>query len=564
MQNDAMIGWIHPRKHRLLSAPVLLVTSLIWPMLGTTAASSDTAYPAASFSDSPMNTETARAMLERFGYGATLDDIEHLNTTTPRAYLERGIHAGSTLPPLVQQRIAALEIAKPADVLWTEWGPGGEQIALKDMATDTNRQMRFQQATLPLLRETIEARMLTLANSDNPAHEVLLSFWLNHFSIFGQKHFDRLVAKNYADNIEAAMREDSFETLLRASFYSPAMQLYLDNAQSTAPDSAAAQFAQRKGKKIGINENLARELLELHTLGVDAGYSQKDVQELARIITGAGVWSPKMRDRALEKAGAERKGLFLFDPRRHDFGEKQLLGQKYPKGHGLDEIDAALHQLAQNPFTAKHLSRKLALRFVSDNPSPALIEAMTKAWLDSRGRISTVLLTMIDSHEFHDSLTARAKFKEPIDYIVSVARASCQNQSINNGALLTMLAYDSGEAPFLHSTPDGYPTRENDWLSPAAMAKRIRLAMGVAAQKLPLRDGPPSSDIKNHTIKAAMANDDSQQKKPWEVGTACAIDPMQIEKTIGPLSTKTQQALAGLSPIERSAALLAAPEFLHR
>lgn len=564
MQDTASIVRAYTRKRKLPQSLTLLAILSICSGLCVTAAARNEPHPPVSFSDNPMSAETARAILTRFGYGATHSDIERISGMAPRAYLERGIHAGSTLPPLVQQRIAALQIAKPAAELWAEWGPGGEQIALKDMATDTNKQMRFQQATLPLLRETIETRMLTLANSDNPAHEVMLSFWLNHFSIFGQKHFDRLVAKNYADNIEVAMREDSFEALLRASFYSAAMQLYLDNAQSTAPNSEAAQFAQRKGKQIGINENLARELLELHTLGIDAGYSQKDVQELARIITGAGVWSPKMRERALEKAGAERKGLFLFDPRRHDFGEKQLLGQTYPKGRGLDEIDAALHQLAQQPATAKHLSHKLALRFVGDNPSPALIEAMTKSWLDSRGRISTVLLTMIDSQEFHDSLTARAKFKEPIDYIVSVARASCQDQPINNGVLLTMLAYDSGEAPFLQSTPDGYPTREGDWLSPAAMAKRIRLAMGVAAQKLPLRDGPASSDINNRTMKVAMTNGDTQQQKPWEAGTACAIDPVQIAKTIGPLSARTQQALVGLSSIERSAALLAAPEFMRR
>jgi uncharacterized protein (DUF1800 family) len=268
-----------------------------------------------------------------------------------------------------------------------------------------------------------------------------------------------------------------------------------------------------------------------------------------------------MRERALDKAGAVRKGLFLFDPHRHDFSEKHLLGQSYPMGRGLDEIDAALHQLAQHPATAKHISTQLAQRFVSDNPSPELIAQMTHTWRDTHGRISSVLLTMIDSKEFRSSLNARTKFKEPIDYIVSMARASCQNQPIDNGTVLAMLAYDSGEAPFLHSTPDGYAARSYDWLSPAAMAKRIRLAMGVAAQKLPLRDGPPSDTLKN----LMKANRDAErQQKLWQQGTPCNIDVAQIEAMIGPLSQKTQQAIADLKPVERSAALLASPEFLYR
>ena len=513
---------------------------------------------AKSFVDLRMSEDTARAMLGRFGYGSTLTSIENNSALTPREYIEKGIHGSSSLPTSTRQQINALQISRPAEQLWEEWGPGSKQVDMQAMEQSAT-QLKFQQATQPLVRETIELRLLTMANSDNQAHEALLSFWINHFSIFAQKHFDRLVAKEYVDTLENAMREDSFESLLRASFYSPAMQLYLDNAQSTAPNSEGARRAERNGKEVGINENLARELLELHTLGVDGGYTQKDVQELARIITGAGVWSPKMRERALEKAGAVRKGLFLFDPRRHDFESKQLLGRTYPAGHGVDEIDTALHQLAMQPATAQHLSRKLALRFVSDEPSPELIDHMSKAWLDSQGRISVVLMTLMDSPEFRTSLATRAKFKEPVDYVLSVARATCQAQPIDNGAVLVMLAHDNGEAPFLHSTPDGYPAREGDWLSPAAMAKRIRLDMGVAAQKIPLLDGPPIDEVK------IPLKDGQEPKQPsWAKGSPCLVNTDQVAKVVGTLSEKSQQALNGLQPVERTAALLASPEFLHR
>ena len=234
------------------------------------------------------------------------------------------------------------------------------------------------------------------------------------------------------------------------------MQFYLDNVQSTATDSQMAMMAEQRGKTLGINENLARELMELHTLGVDGGYTQKDVQELARIITGAGAWVPRMSPRALERAGAERQGLYLFDPRRHDGGAKTLLGQSFPAGHGADEIDRALHLLATNPATARHISRELALRCMSDNPSDATVKAMTKAFLNSGGKISSTLFAMMQTPEFAQSLDNKTKFKEPLDQLLSDARAACQDQPIGNGELLVASAIDAGQAPFMKTTPHSF------------------------------------------------------------------------------------------------------------
>jgi uncharacterized protein (DUF1800 family) len=303
-------------------------------------------------------------------------------------------------------------------------------------------------------------------------------------------------------------------------------------------------MAGQRGKTLGINENLARELLELHTLGVDAGYTQKDVQELARIITGAGIYAPRMREQDLARAGATRTGLFLFDPRRHDYGEKTFLGARFPAGQGVEEIDRALHLMAMHPATAKHIAVKLAHRFLSDDPPQSVVNAMAKGFRRSNGRISATLLPLLQSDAFRAAIAKPAKFKEPDDFLISTARAACGDAPIGNGPLLAAAALDMGQAPFMHTTPDGYPLQDPAWLSPAAMAKRVRLAMGVAAQKVPF----------------AAAEDGNRPMR----GTPCDIDPASLAKAVGPLSQATQAAAQGMNERERAGLLLASPEFMRR
>jgi len=504
-------------------------------------------------SDSPMDETPARAMLNRFGYGATPASLAAAIAQTPRQYLMHAIADGSRLPPSVSDQIAALPITQPLDTVWARLGPGGS--AREGRADETTKKL-LQQEENQFASAAVQARLLTMANADNPGHEVLLSFWLNHFSIFAPKNFDKLLAWDYVRAIEQAMRSDSFEALLRASFYHPAMQLYLDNAQSTATTSLAAGKAAERGKQIGINENLARELLELHTLGVDAGYTQKDVQELARIIAGAGIYAPRMGEAMLARAGAVRVGLFLFDPRRHDFGEKRFLGEVFSAGQEIAEIDRALHLMATHPATGQRIALKLAQRFLSDEPPPQVVDAMSAAFSRSGGRISATLLPLLESAAFSASLLHPAKFKEPIDYALSVARAACGDSPITNRLILSATVLDMGEAPLMHTTPDGYGNREADWLSPAAMAKRVRLAMGVAAERVPFAQ---ADDDRIGRLKAL-----AEGAKGLLRGTACAVDVASLERLVGPVSAQTQGASARLSPVERSALLLASPEFMRR
>lgn len=476
---------------------------------------------------------------------------------SPRAYIERGIFEDSGLPAAIASQIAEMPASQPIALTWVAYGPGGSER--DDLKDDQTRKKEVQQLERLHVRRAIKARLLAMANSDNQAHEALFSFWLNHFSIYAPKSFGKILAGDYARHIEAAMKEDSFEALLRASFFHPAMQIYLDNARSTAPNSQAAKFAANRGKKPGINENLARELMELHTLGVDAGYTQTDVQELARIISGAGIWRANMNDRVLDRAGAVRKELFLFDPRRHDFEAKRLLGQNFPPGHDVDEIDQALHLLAAHPATARHISRKLALRFLSDTPPEAVVRSMTDAFLQSGGKISATLDAMIQSPQFAMSIEKKVKFKEPLDQLLSVARAACQSQPIENAELLAASAMDAGQAPFMRTTPDGYGAKEADWLSPAAMAKRVRFAMRVAANRIPLAQADP-----DNARNPARLKEMHEGKPRFMWGSPCQPDLQAIKTTLGPLSSATSAAVAELSPKERVAVLLSSPEALHR
>lgn len=495
--------------------------------------------------DQPMDETTARALLNRFGYGADRASLLATTGMTPRRYLDRAIRGTPAYPAAVTTLIAASPAAEPLDKLWPLYGPGGTErmdkpAAQQPVGSDTVRSQREVDGRL-MLNAASANRLLESANSDNPGHEALLNFWLNHFSIHGLKHLNKFLAADYARQIERAMREDSFAALLKASFFHPAMQIYLDNNRSVAADSRFAQRAERMGHTAGINENLARELLELHTLGVGGGYTQSDVQALARIITGAGVINNRLPERALNAPGAERIGYFFFDPNRHDFGEKRLLGRSYPTGHGIDEIRQALDQLASHPQTAEHIAGKLARRFLADDPPPQLVKAMAAAFRNSGGRISATLAPLIDSPAFAESLQHPGKFKEPVDYVLSVARAVCDGQVIGNGQLLWRTAQDHGQAPFLRSTPDGYGSQEADWLSSPAMAKRIRLAQTLASRPVPLATTNAGSDF-----------------------TACRPELESVRRAVGPLAPETRAALNGLSPQEEIAALLASPEFMHR
>src|SRR5437773_1870538 len=330
-----------------------------------------------------------------------------------------------------------------------------------------------------------ELAVIRAVLSERQLYEVMVDFWTNHFNVYFAKGADRFLTPDYIEHTIRPRAMGKFEDLLIATAKSPAMLFYLDNWESVAPGASPSSLSARRrgGQGVrrmpkGINENYARELLELHTLGVDGGYTQHDVQELARVLTGLGVNfgddAPRIKPALQPYYG--RRGLVEFNPARHDFGDKQVLGQTV-RGTGIAEIEQVLDRLARHPSTARFVSRKIAQYFVADAPPPPLVERMARRFLDSDGRIAAVLQTMVESPEFNASLGA--KFKDPLHYVVSAVRLAYDDKPIlNTGPMLGWLNR-LGEAPYNRQTPDGYPLDEVAWAGPGQMSTRFEVARAI-------------------------------------------------------------------------------------
>lgn len=475
--------------------------------------------------DTPMDAPLARAMLARWGYGATDASVAALTGQTPRAMVQRGWRAPSGVAPAVRTALDALADAPPLAERWAQYGPARVQEARKAQDIPLVQSMARQGNAMK--SATVQRRLLMMANSDNPAHEVLLAFWLNHFSVYLHKGQLPWLVDDYASRIEAAMADDRFESLLRAAFYHTAMQGYLDNINSTAPDSELG----RRGRT-GLNENLARELLELHTLGVGGGYQQADVEATARLISG--VSAPD-----LGTADALADGGFALDPRRRGEGWVQVLGQTYALADGRVAMDALLHRLALHPATARHVSRKLAQRFVGDTPPAALVERMAQAYVQSGGRLSPALWVMLASPAFADSLLKQRMFRLPQDYVLATARAVCQDAPITHAEPLLNMLQAMGQAPFLRLTPDGYPQNAGEWQTALGMALRVQLAQALAQRQWRLTG-------------------------PADAAQACNWDAAAAERSLGPWTAATRAAAEGLPPAQQAILLLSSPATLWR
>jgi uncharacterized protein (DUF1800 family) len=308
----------------------------------------------------------------------------------------------------------------------------------------------------------------------------MTDFWLNHFNVFMHKNEETpYYLVSYERDVIRPLALGKFEDLLEATAHSPAMLLYLDNSSSIGPNSPAAMHAKiaaerhpgnQRAASPGLNENYARELMELHTLGVNGGYTQADVTQVARVFTGWSVDHPQLG------------GGFIFDEKRHEPGTKNVLGKKI-KEHGELEGRELLHMLATRPATAHFISRKLAIRFVSDEPPQSLVDRMAKSYMASGGDIAAVLTTLFHSPEFWDSGAYRAKVKTPLEFVVSAIRATdadTQNQQPLSNALR-----DMGMPLYGSAAPTGYNWESSTWVSAGALVSRMNFALSLAANRLP-------------------------------------------------------------------------------
>ena len=328
--------------------------------------------------------------------------------------------------------------------------------------------------TLLVAGELLQTRLLTDIYSQRQLQAVMTDFWLNHFNVYLKKgQFAPWYLVDYQQNVIAPHAMGKFEDLLLATAKSPAMLFYLDNHSSIGPHSMAAMRAQAnpaaKNKDPGLNENYARELMELHTLGVDGGYTQKDVTEVAKVFTGWTMEEPR------KAAG------FTFNERRHEPGPKVVMGQTIPES-GEQEGLQVLHRLATSPVTAHHLSQQLAERFVSDTPSPALVDRMTKTYLKSDGDIRQVLRTLFTSPEFWSRDAYRAKVKTPEEFVLSAVRAT--GGEVQRPAIVLNAMGQLGMPFFGCQTPNGYSWTAGAWVNSGDLLNRINIALALSSNKL--------------------------------------------------------------------------------
>jgi uncharacterized protein (DUF1800 family) len=327
--------------------------------------------------------------------------------------------------------------------------------------------------------------------SEYQLQEVLCDFWINHFNIFLGKNVERYLLPSFIEETIRPRALGRFEDLLIATAESPAMMVYLDNTLSVAKGSVPPQLERAEMRNLmhrslrtdsmlakvkartptGINENYARELFELHTLGVDGGYTQKDVQEAARVLTGWGVEPPA------------RGGGFVFRDWAHDYGEKTVLGVRFPAGHGRDEGIQLLRMLARNPATMLHVTTQLCQRLVSDDPPAGAIEAGVSAWKRSDGSIREVVRAIVMSPEFWATAGARSKFKTPLEFVVSSVRAVAGSVGAEPGPARAVARL--GQPLYLQPVPTGYQETEAAWANSSALFERMNVAVAIAAGRLP-------------------------------------------------------------------------------
>lgn len=410
-------------------------------------------------------------VLNRLGFGPGPGDIERVNAMGVENYIHQQLYPDTIAEPskLTDKLNELKTYSMDTSELYEEYGPPPKVDGIRqdpEMAKEQRKKARL------ILQEAIQARMIRAIESPRQLQEVMVDFWFNHFNIYAQKGFDRLWIGNYEREAIRPFALGHFRDLLEATAKHPAMLFYLDNWQNVAPNN-------KQGKKArGINENYARELMELHTLGVNGGYTQDDVVALAHILTGWGF-------RGRSKGSSDFSYEFYFNDRHHDNSDQVLLGQSI-QGGGQDEIEGALDILAKSPATARHICFLLAQYFVADEPDDALVDELARKFESSDGDIREVLQTIFDSPEFWDQKNYGNKFKTPFQYVISTVRAS--GEEVTDFRPLIGTLQQLGMPFYECLTPDGYKNTQQAWLNGDGMLRRINFATAMAFGRININD----------------------------------------------------------------------------
>jgi uncharacterized protein (DUF1800 family) len=504
---------------------------------------------------SPSNskpTERQRALhaLNRLAFGPRPGDVDAIAKSGVDAWIEQQLHPESIPDRAVETRVNLLPTMtmSNAQIVKTYYAPvlmarKKAKAEAKDGEVDQKEIRRELMRDIPadrrpqiVMSALLSQRIIRAADSDRQLNEVMVDFWMNHFNVFAGKGIDRFLLTSYERDVIRPHIWGHFEELLMATAKSPAMLFYLDNARSVAAPENRPRFAQRAtfgsgrfgGRAMpnamqraqrqgGLNENYARELMELHTLGVDAGYTQKDVTELARVLTG---WTITR-----ERDGQGEGAAFFFRPFLHDSGAKMVMGIRFAAGGGMEEGERMIHMLAHHPATAHRIAYKLCQRLVADEPPPALVDRVAAKFLASDGDLRQTVKAVIASPEFWAPAVYRAKVKSPFEYTISAVRAV--NGKISDATPIARVLQQIGEPLYGAQPPTGYSDKADVWINTGALMNRLNFALSLASNKLPGVHG----DIVS-LIPSADANDASR-----------SVEALALALTGGTLTEETRATI---------------------
>ena len=477
--------------------------------------------PTVSFAQSTVETRAAesvreqtadqqvRHVLSRLTFGARPGDHERVREIGVDHWIANQLEPQRIDDPVPDRLLASFETLKLSAPQLLDRFPPPAQVQSSGDSAALRRAARESQQ---LIRDLQMARVVRAVASERQLEEVMVDFWLNHFNVFAGKGPERYFVGQYEREAIRPHALGSFRELLEAVAKSPAMLFYLDNWQSSVEEGrprlvdprqavnrrpgrrqARRQRARRDSIEAimarvprGLNENYARELLELHTLGVDGGYTQDDVVNVARAFTGWSLERPRER------------GDFVFRPAMHDAGEKSVLGQRLESDRGMEDGERVLDIVASHPATARHIATKLARRFVSDQPPEALVDRVAATFTRTHGDIRETLREIITSPEFFSAGSYRAKVKSPFELVVSALRAlnAEPDTSVRTARVIAAL----GQPIYLHQAPNGYPETGDAWINTGTILNRINFGLALAAGRLPgvsLRRWPASVELRN-------------------------------------------------------------------
>jgi len=534
-------------------------------------------------------------VLNRIGFGARPGDVEHVRRLGVQKYIEQQLHPERVDDPGMDARLADLKTIGLSSRLISKQFEQPLLELRRERREDTTRKQdtansgdpdkprdrqppdpalqQAQQQANGVLVELDEQKLLRAIYSNRQLQESLTDFWFNHFNVDARKGRDRFLLTEYERETIRPHVLGKFRELLDATAKSPAMLFYLDNWLSADPngphgDPRRPGFAGPRGRfaapmpmprpaaqannpRKGLNENYARELMELHTLGVDGGYTQKDVTEVARAFTGWTIENPR------------QGGAFRFEPRIHDEGGKTVLGHRIAPGGGMSDGEQVLDILAAHPSTAHFIATKLARRFVSDTPPPALVDRLAARFLETGGDLRAVMATLLMSPEFLSSDAYRAKVKTPFEFVVSAVRAT--GDEIADARPLVRSVQDLGMPLYQCQPPTGYKDTADAWANTGALVNRMNFALALASGRLPGLPGP-GRQLAAGGVRPAPGGPPSPVAQDFPAAHAVEGWVASVEAALAhDLSDTTRATIARATAApERAALALGSPEFQKR